>query len=110
MEENIKYYLQHSNIIKKILKDLDSAEYPFSYFEMEREEFLDVFETRLEISEGKHDKRNNGIEVKGLRGLVENAKKSKDSGKVLCISVNNNSTEILIYTNVSMTETYGFIL
>lgn len=112
MDKKIESFLLKSNEVKKVLdENLVPTNYQFSYFEMDREEFLDVFGIRLEISESRLDGKGMGNPVFGLRILVENVLKSTSDENILCICVKmeNEIDSMAFYCNVSLTELYGYI-
>jgi hypothetical protein len=112
MEKKIRDFLKGTIEVKKVLDEYyASNDYSFSYFEIDREEFLDVFQIRLVISESEPNGKGIGNTVKGLRTLVEKSKKSKSNDKILCVSIkgNHNHKNLSIYCDVMLTEFYGFI-
>jgi hypothetical protein len=67
----------------------------YNSFEMTKEYFLDIFETRLEINNDMN------IIIKGLATTIENIKSSSETN-IISHSINNG--DILIYTNRDVTK------
>lgn len=111
MNEQVKKLLISSDIDKDIRDRIIAKGFKMSRsFEMSREDFLDVYTTRLEISEGKHDRRSKGIEVKGLRSLVETFSKSDaDSITIFGIDIDEDYKRVDIFTDSLFTILYGYI-
>jgi hypothetical protein len=108
MEEAIINFLKESEIIQSVIKrNYGFTDYQIEYFEINRDEFIDTFGTRLKVSENKYKINGMGNKVEGLKNLVENYKLSNDDS-ILCILIND--INLPIYTNMSLTTLYGYIV
>ena len=108
MKDAIINFLNNSKVVHDLISNLfGTSDYKFDFFEMDREEFLDVFETRLKINEEQNKKNALKNDNSALRSLIENYKYSNDS-KILCILIED--INFPIYTNLTLTKIYGYIV
>ncbi|RKS97844.1 hypothetical protein [Chryseobacterium defluvii] len=90
-------------ILQKIDKDiiiLDSTK--IDSFIMDREYFLDVFETRYEIS------LEINKPIKGLKETLDSFRASSDK-EIKSTSINDSNFDIILYTDIHFNKVYGIV-
>lgn len=108
MKEKVSNFLKHSEIAQNIIKSyFGSKDYKIDYFVKSREEFLDIFKTRLRISKTELKIRQEGEELKRLKDLVDTFNNSSDD-RILCIGINDFN--LSLYTNLALTKIFGYII
>lgn len=112
MKEAIKNLLINSKAEDKIKNSLLTNHFTFSEpFTLSNEDFLDIYETRLEISESEPNGKGVGNIIYGLRDLLETFKNSKAKNiTIFRIYLDEESESIIVFTNSSFNILYGFIV
>lgn len=96
--------LMNNSIYKEILQKFPNTEVLSKYrsFKMDREYFLDVFGIRLSNNKAM------GISIKGFEQTMS-AFESSEAQEILSHSLELGNEEVLIYTDVDLTQIFGII-